>query len=108
MTVFSRQLFLQETFSQMSDLVLTLIWLSGGVCGGGRQFYPLLFFFNNSKTVKDVTLVFSSIQQHFIRDNCAEFGIPNLPQSPDIRQNFDSGISDFWISGQSLVKEKLS
>ena len=26
-------------------------------------------------------------------------------QYPDIRQNADGGISDFWISGQSLIKE---
>ena len=35
----------------------------------------------------------------------AEFGIPNLPQSPDIGKNSDGGISDFRISGQSLIKE---
>ena len=33
------------------------------------------------------------------------FGIPNLLQSPDIGQNSDGGISDFQISGQSLIKE---
>ena len=27
------------------------------------------------------------------------------PQSSNIRQNLDGGISDFWISGQSLIKE---
>ena len=27
------------------------------------------------------------------------------PQSSNIRQNLDGGISDFWISGQSLTKE---
>ena len=36
--------------------------------------------------------------------------MPNLvslthPKSPDILQNSDGGISDFWISGQSLIKE---
>ena len=30
--------------------------------------------------------------------------IPSLPQSPDIGQNSDEGISDFQISGQSLIK----
>ena len=35
----------------------------------------------------------------------AKFGIPNLSQSPDIGQNSDGGISDFQISGQSLMKE---
>ena len=29
----------------------------------------------------------------------------NSYQSPDIGQNSDRGISDFWISGQSLLKE---
>ena len=40
-----------------------------------------------------------------MRDIRAKFGIPNSPQSPDIGQNSDGGISDFWISGQSLIKE---
>ena len=31
-------------------------------------------------------------------------GIPYLSQSPDAGQNSDGGISDFWISGQSLIK----
>ena len=36
--------------------------------------------------------------------------VPNLvpltrPQSPDIGQNSDGGISNFWVSGQSLLKE---
>ena len=35
----------------------------------------------------------------------AKFCIHNLPQSPDIGQNSDRGISDFRISGQSLIKE---
>ena len=29
------------------------------------------------------------------------------PQSPDIGQNPDGGISDFQISGQSLIKETV-
>ena len=33
------------------------------------------------------------------------FYISNLPQSPDIGQNSDRGISDFRASGQSLIKE---
>ena len=32
------------------------------------------------------------------------FGIPNLPQSPDIGQNSDGAISYFWISCQSVIK----
>ena len=35
----------------------------------------------------------------------AKFGISNSPHSPDIGQNSDGGISDFRISGQSLIKE---
>ena len=34
-----------------------------------------------------------------------KFGIPDLPQSPDIGQNSHGGISDFRISGQSLIKD---
>ena len=48
---------------------------------------------------------FCSIQLNSIRDIHAKFGIHNLPQSPDIGQNSDGGISDFRISGQSLIKE---
>ena len=62
------------------------------------------FSLNNYKTLQAVTLAFSSIQQHFIRDVRAKFGIPYLPQSTDIGQNSDAGISDFWISGQSYKK----
>ena len=40
---------------------------------------------------------------NFIRDICAKFGILNSPKSPDIEKNSDGGISDFRISGQSLV-----
>ena len=36
------------------------------------------------------------------------FGISNLPQSPDIRQNSEGGISDFPISGQSFIKENYN
>ena len=60
---------------------------------------------NNSETVKAVTLAFCSIQQHFIRDICAKFGVPNWPQSPDIGQNSGGCISNFWISGQSLINK---
>ena len=28
-----------------------------------------------------------------------------MSQSPDIAQNSDGGITDFWNSGQSLIKE---
>ena len=37
----------------------------------------------------------------------ATFDVHNLPQSLDIGQNSDGGISDFRISGQSLIKENF-
>ena len=40
-----------------------------------------------------------------LEDIRAKFGIPISPQSPDIGQNSDGCISDFQISGQSLIKE---
>ena len=40
-----------------------------------------------------------------IRDLRVKFSIRNLPQSPDIWQNSDGGISDFRITGRSLMKE---
>ena len=36
---------------------------------------------------------------------CTKFGIPHSPQSPDNEQNSDDGISDFRMSGESLIKE---
>ena len=76
------------------------------VRGGGGNFNPPVCFpLITQKTVKAVTLEFCSIQQHSIRDIRAKFGIYNLSQSPDIRQNSDGGISDFRISGQFLIKE---
>ena len=65
------------------------------------------FSLNNSKTIKAVTLEFCSIQQHFIRNIRAKFGISNLPQSPYIGQNSDVGISNIWISGQSLNQKPI-
>ena len=72
---------------------------------GGSSFAPSWFSLNNSKTVKAVTLEFCSIQQHSIGEIRAKFSVYNSPQSPDIEQNSDRGISDFRISGQSLMKE---
>ena len=67
--------------------------------------YPLRWFsLNNSETVKAITLLFCSIQYHFIRDVHVKFRIPNSLQSLDIGQNSDADISDFRISGQSLIK----
>ena len=40
-----------------------------------------------------------------MRDIFAKFGNRFSGQSPDIGKNSDGGISDFWISGQVLVKE---
>ena len=42
---------------------------------------------------------------NLMRDISAKYGIPNCPQSPDIEQNSNGGISDFQISGQSFIKE---
>ena len=55
--------------------------------------------------VKAVTLVFSSIQYCFLGDIRAKFGIPNLPQSPDIGENSDGTISDSRICCQSLINK---
>ena len=63
--------------------------------GGGG----LLVFINNSQRVKALPLALTIIQQHFIRDVYTKFGIPYLPQSPDIGENSGMGISDFRISG---------
>ena len=38
-----------------------------------------------------------------IRHIPARYGIPNMPQSPDIGLNSYSGISDFRIFGQSVI-----
>ena len=61
------------------------------------------FSLNSSERVEAVSLALCSIQYHYISDICAEFSIPNLPQSPDIGQNSDGGISNIQISGQSLI-----
>ena len=65
---------------------------------------PCWFSLNNSETVKAATLAFCSIPQTFIKDVHAKFGILYSSQFPDIGQNSDGGISDFRISGQSLIK----
>ena len=80
--------------------------------GGGcrdRGNFALCWFSLNSETIKAVTLAFCSIQQNFIRDVCAKFDIPYLPQTPDIGKSSDGVISDFQIFDQSLIyKKKLS
>ena len=73
--------------------------------GGWKgNFTPCWFSLNNSETVKAATLALCNFQWHFIRDVRAKFGILYSPQSPDIGQNSERGISDFQISGQSLIK----
>ena len=60
--------------------------------GGGGGFYPSCcwFFLNNSETLKAATLVFCSIQYHFVRQVRAKLGIHNSTQFPDIGQNFSN------------------
>ena len=52
--------------------------------------------------VQTVSLEFCSIQYHCIR---VKFCTHDLYQFPDIRLNSDGSISNFRISGQSLIKE---
>ena len=74
--------------------------------GGGLNFTPCCSFsLYKSERVKAVTLAFFRIQKRFSRDILAKFGIPNSPQSPDIVQNSDGGISNFGISDQSLINK---
>ena len=73
------------------------------VCGGVNFTSPVSFplIIQNGKSCN------LGILQHlvtFCRDISAKFGISNLLQSPDIWKNSDEGISDFRISGQSLIK----
>ena len=82
----------------------------GGIEGRGRRVILSLptaswSSLNNSKTVKAVTLEFCSIRLNSIREIHPKFGIHNSSQSPDIGQTSDRGISNFEISGQSLIKE---
>ena len=82
----------------------------GGRGGGGDYFTspllprPRLFSLNNSEMVKFVTLTFCSIHQQFTGDVRVEFGSPQWPQSPDIGQPSDGGISNFRISGEAIIK----
>ena len=70
---------------------------------------PLLCWFslNNSQKIKAETLLFCNIQYYFIRDIHAKFNISNWAQPLDIGPKSDVGISDFQISGQSLIKESF-
>ena len=67
--------------------------------GGGGNLTLLLVVLNNSEIVKAVTLVFYIIQNLFIRNIRAKYGIPNSSQSPDFGENPDAGITDFRFSG---------
>ena len=44
----------------------------------------------------------------FIWDILAKFGVPNLSQSPDIGQNSDGSISDFWVSVESFINKNCN
>ena len=70
----------------------------GGGGGGNSTPPPRWFSLNNSGTLKAWHFAaFSNI--------LLEIFVPNLSQSSYIGQNSDGGISDFRISGQSLIKE---
>ena len=76
----------------------SLIWVEG-------NFTHHWFCLNNSEKVKALTLAFCSIQKSFIKGIHYKFGVPNLPQSPDINQTSNGSISDSQISGQSLLNK---
>ena len=40
-----------------------------------------------------------------MRDIRTKFGITNLPQSSDVGQDYDGGISSFQLSAQSFIGE---
>ena len=72
--------------------------------GAGSNFTPLCWFsLNNSETLKAVPWPFAAFSNISL-----ETSLPNLVSltcpSLQILGNTDGGISDFWISGQSLVK----
>ena len=73
--------------------VLTLIWVRG-------SFTPCWFSLSNSETVKAVIQAICRIQQLFIRNIHAKFGIPNSPQPLDVGQNSDKlfSISEFLVN----------
>ena len=63
------------------------------------------YVLNHSEMIKAVTIAFCSIQWHFLRYIRAKLSIPTSPYSPDVGEKTEERISDFRISGQSLVKE---
>ena len=78
---------------------------------GGRKVHPLpppsfWFFLNNSEAVNAVTLTYlSELSNNLLGTSIPKLGVPNLSQSPDIKQSSDEGISNFQTSCQSLIKE---
>ena len=50
-------------------------------------------------------MAFYSIEEHFIRNIRAKFGLLDLPQSLVIRKNSDGSISDLPISDKYLIKK---
>ena len=83
---------------------LTLIWVVGVI--PLPPFPSCWFSFNNSEKIKSVTWHFAAFSNHLLEILIrAKFGICNSPQSLDTAQNSDEGISNFWISDQSLTKE---
>ena len=72
---------------------------------GGYFYPPCWFLFNNSKTVKVINLTFCRIKELFVRNIFAKFDIPNLPKFTDISRNPERDISNFCISGQSLLSK---
>ena len=82
---------------------LNLIWIRQG-----GFLHPYWFSLIGSETVKSIALLFCSIQCVFSGDIHAKFGIPNSPQSPDIKKkNACKGNFNVRLSGQIPFKQKL-
>ena len=94
-----------KKYELVSNSCLTLIWWGEGEGGSVVLPLPSWSSLNNSQMVKAVTVEFCSIQQQSIRYIHSKFGIHNSSQSPAIGKNSDKSISNFRISGQSLIKE---
>ena len=76
-------------------LTVSYCYFNHNLDGGSNFAPPYWFFLNNSETLNTVILTFCSIQQNFITDVCAKFGIHILTQYEDIGQNLDQGICNF-------------
>ena len=81
-------------------IYLTLTWV-------GSNFTPSCWFsLINWETIKAGILQhFAAFSHIYISDILTWFCVSISPQSPDVGQNSEGGISDFWISGESLRKE---